>query len=89
MGEVMLWFLYFITLVAKGSAVAIIGVQEGVNADTGERPFRQEFSVFKDSGAAFDLYIQALYYFTQESQDNEQSYFSIAGNCAFYLWPLG
>lgn len=81
MGEMLLWFLYFTTLVAKGSAVAITGVQAGVNADTGERPFRQEFSVFQSTGAAFDLYIQALYQFTQEDQSNEQSYFSIAGNC--------
>lgn len=88
MGEIILLFLYFITLIAKGSAVVITGVQAGVNAETGERPFRQEFSIFKDSGAAFDLYIQALYYFTQEDQGNEQSYFSIAGNCASYPWPL-
>ena len=83
MGKMLRWFLYFITLVAEGSAVAITGPQAGVNADTGERPFRQEFSVFKDSGAAFDLYIQALYFFEQENQSNLLSYFSIAGNCTF------
>lgn len=86
MARMLLWFLCFITLAAKGSAVAITGPQAGVNAATGERPFRQEFSVFKDSGPAFDLYIQALYYFTQEDQSNLLSYFQICGNCT--LFPL-
>lgn len=88
MGKMLRWCLYLITLAATGSAVAITGPQAGVNTDTGERPFRLEFSVFRNSGPPFDLYIQALYYFTQEDQSNELSYFSVAGNCLFDLWLL-
>ena len=89
MGKMLRWFLYFITFAAQGSAVAITGPQAGVNTETGERPFRQDFSVFKVSGAAFDLYIQALYYFQQDDQSDELSYFQISGNFAFCLWLLG
>lgn len=77
----LLGFLSLITLVARSSAVAITGPLGGVNETSGERPFRLEFSVFKDSGPAFDLFIQALYYFEQEDQDNLLSYFQVAGTC--------
>lgn len=81
MGKMLLWLLYIITLAAQGSAVAITGPQAGVNTATGERPFRLEFSVFKDSGPAFDLFIQAFYYFQQADQADQLSYFQVAGNC--------
>ena len=68
--------------------MAITGPQAGVNAETGERPFRQEFSVFKDSGPAFDLYIQTLYYFMQEDQSSLLSYFQVAGNYILFFFPV-
>lgn len=74
------WALFFIALVARGSAVSIKGPQAGVNTTTGERPFRQEFSVFQNSGPAFDLYIQSLYYFMQQNQSDLLSYYQVAGN---------
>ena len=58
---------------------AITGPQGGVNQYTGERPFRQEFSSFKRSGPAFDLYILSLHQFQQQSQSSLLSYFQVAG----------
>jgi tyrosinase len=78
MKRLIIWLIGLIALAAKGDAVTVTGPQAGVNAATGERPFRQEFSVFQNSGPAFDLYIQALYYFMQDDQSNVQSYFQIA-----------
>lgn len=65
--------------VILGNAVAIRGIQAGVNPSTGRRPFRQEFSTFKNSGPAFDLYIQALQRFQQRDQTTLLSYFQVAG----------
>ena len=59
---------------------AITGSQGGVNQYTGERPFRQEFSSFKTSGPAFDLYILSLQLFQQHNQSILLSYFQVAGN---------
>ncbi|CAD6586306.1 MAG: hypothetical protein ASARMPREDX12_002329 [Alectoria sarmentosa] len=47
----------------------------GVNAVTGQRPFRQEFSTFKNSGPAFDLYILSLQQFQQQNQSALLSYY--------------
>ncbi|KAL8714757.1 MAG: hypothetical protein Q9220_001270 [cf. Caloplaca sp. 1 TL-2023] len=62
-----------------GNAVAVRGIQTGVNPRTGERPFRQEFSIFRNSGPAFDLYILSLQKFQQCNQTILLSYFEIAG----------
>ncbi|KAL8742761.1 MAG: hypothetical protein Q9190_004809 [Brigantiaea leucoxantha] len=66
-------------LAALGNAVAIKGAQGGVNFITGERPSRQEFSTFRSSGPAFDLYILALQRFQQQNQSSPLSYFQVAG----------
>ncbi|KAI4171467.1 MAG: hypothetical protein LQ343_004205 [Gyalolechia ehrenbergii] len=66
-------------LAILGNAVAVRGIQAGVNPRTGRRPFRQEFSTFKNSGPAFDLYIQALQRFQQRDQTALLSYFQVAG----------
>ena len=58
---------------------AITGVQGSVNGFTGERPVRQEFSTFKNSGPAFDLYILALQQFQQQNQSALVSFFQVAG----------
>ena len=58
---------------------AITGLQGGVNAATGERPARQEISVFQHAGAAFDLYILALQQFAERDQADQFSYYQIAG----------
>ena len=65
-----------------GYAVAITGLQGGVDAASGERPTRQEISVFQYAGAAFDLYILALQIFMQRDQADQFSYYQIAGRLA-------
>ena len=60
-------------------AFAITGLQGGVNAATGERPIRQEISVFQYAGPAFDLYILALQQLVQRDQADQFSYYQIAG----------
>ena len=69
-------------------AIAIEGAQGGVNAATGERPFRQDIATFQTSGAAWDLYILSLSQFTQVEQSNPLSYFQIAGihGHPYYAW---
>lgn len=59
------------------SAVAVTGVSAGVNKATNERPFRQEINSFSQSGPAFDLYIQALQIF--QNQSGNLGYFDISG----------
>lgn len=72
-------------LTAVGNAIAVRGIQAGVDTRTGRRPFRQEFSTFKNSGPAFDLYILALQAFGQRDQSTPLSYFGIAGTFAQLL----
>lgn len=78
-------FLTLISLViaicvaSLANAVAITGPQGGVNTITGQRPFRQEFSTFKDSGPAFDLYILSLQQFQQQNQSTLLSYYQVGG----------
>ncbi|MCJ1262196.1 hypothetical protein MMC22_002066 [Lobaria immixta] len=74
-----LWALLSLTFVTWVSTIAIKGPQGGVDVLTGERPLRQEFSVFKDSGPAFDLYIQSLRHFMQQNQSSLLSYYSVSG----------
>lgn len=68
-----------------GNAWTIRGIQAGVNAYTGERPLRQDFSTFKNSGPAFDLYIQALSRIQQADQKHILSYFEVAGECYCFV----
>ena len=84
----MAWFrLAYIFVIAAlatlGNGVAIKGIQTGVDPRSGRRPFRQEFSIFKNSGPAFDLYIQALLRFYERDQTALLSYFQVAGT-----WPV-
>lgn len=77
MAMLTLWVsLTFVTWV---STIAIKGPQGGVDVLTGERPIRQEFSLFKDSGPAFDLYIQSLREFMQRNQSSLLSYYEVSG----------
>ena len=69
-----------ICLASLTNAVAIVGSQGGVNTATGQRPFRQEISTFKDSGPAFDLYILSLQQFQQQNQSALLSYYQVGGN---------
>ena len=59
---------------------AITGLKGGVNQISGQRPFRQDFSTFKNSGAAFDLYILALQQLQQQNQSTLLSYYQVAGD---------
>ena len=61
-------------------AVAITGPQGGVSIISGQRPFRQEISTFKNSGPAFDLYILSLQQFQRQNQSALLSYYQVAGN---------
>ncbi|MCJ1391703.1 hypothetical protein MMC18_004568 [Xylographa bjoerkii] len=74
------WVLLFFVVRSIASATfAIKGIHAGVNAVTGQRPFRQEFSTFQNAGPAFDLYIQALQQLTQTNQTTMLSYYAVAG----------
>ena len=66
--------------VAVANAYAITGAQGGVNLATGQRPLRQEISVFQNAGPAFDLYILAFQQFAQEDQTLLLSYYQVAGS---------
>jgi len=79
---------YCLTMAASAveASVAIIGAQGGVNIYSGQRPMRQEFSMFKDSGPAFDLYILSFQRFVEQDQTELLSYYLVAGNlstCSF------
>lgn len=60
-------------------AFSITGVTNGVNQSTGQRPLRQNFLTFQNSGPPFDLYIQSLQYFMQLNQALPESYYQVAG----------
>ena len=80
-----------ICLASLANAVAITGPQGGVNKVTGQRPFRQDISTFKDSGPAFDLYILSLQMFQQQNQSALLSYYQVGGNVpllVFDVWLL-
>ena len=80
-----------ICLLSLADALAITGPQGGVNTATGQRPCRQEFSTFKNSGPAFDLYILSLQRFQQQNQSALLSYYQVAGEVpplVSYTWLL-
>lgn len=74
-----LWSLLSLVLVTSVNTIAIRGALGGVNLSTGERPARLDFSVFKDSGPAFDLFIQSLRLFQQQNQSSVISYYRVCG----------
>lgn len=57
----------------------VMGVPAGVNTDTGERPTRRDLKEFQASGAAFDLYVQALDQFQKDDQSDFLSYYEVSG----------
>ncbi|KAI9806999.1 MAG: hypothetical protein M1833_002657 [Piccolia ochrophora] len=63
----------------RTKAYVITGPDGGVNAQTGERPARQEIRTFQNSGPAWDLYIQALQTFQQLGQGEQLSYYQVSG----------
>ncbi|MCJ1417075.1 hypothetical protein MMC32_003414 [Xylographa parallela] len=71
--------LLFVVRTIASATFAINGVHAGVNVLTGQRPFRQEFSIFQNAGPAFDLYIQALQQLAQTNQSAMLSYYAVAG----------
>lgn len=87
-----LFFLF--GLIALGQSIAITGPStpatngtngvNGVNGTTVLLPSRPEFSKFRASGPAFDLYILALQQFYQQDQTQLLSYYRVAGT-RFYL----
>ena len=68
-----------LTLAPVVSSYAITGILGGVDRTTGQRPFRQEFSTFRNSGPAFDLYILSLQQLQQQNQSALLSFYQVAG----------
>ena len=66
-------------LVPSARSVAIRGVIGGIDASTGQRPSRQEFTTFASSGPAFDLYLLSLQKFQQQNQSGLLSYYQVSG----------
>ncbi len=79
-GFQVLFYLLLMVASAVEASVAITGPQGGVNIFSGQRPMRQEFSTFKDSGPAFDLYILSFQQFVEQDQSELLSYYLVAGN---------
>ena len=75
-------------LASLANAVAITGSQGGVNDVTGQRPSRQDITMFKDSGPAFDLYILSLQRFQQQNQSTLSSYYQVAGNGPLLVYDV-
>ena len=67
------------TFVVVASSYAITGALGGVDAATGQRPVRHDFTSFQHAGPAFDLYILALQDFAQQDQALLLSYYQVAG----------
>ncbi|KAL8405674.1 hypothetical protein RB596_004511 [Gaeumannomyces avenae] len=63
----------------QNQPVAITGVTSGVNTATGQRPARLDINTLQNSGAQWDLYILGLLRFQSQAEDDELSYFQIAG----------
>lgn len=57
---------------------AIAGATSGINNSTGARPFRLPIAELQQSGAAWDLYIQALQYWQSLDQSNMFSWYKVA-----------
>ncbi|KAI9680130.1 MAG: hypothetical protein M1817_005147 [Caeruleum heppii] len=74
-----LFFFFTSWLLASGHGYTITGPTGGVNGQTGQRPFRQDFRTFQNSGAAFDLFVLAWQRFQQQNQTELLSYFQVSG----------
>lgn len=68
-----------ITLSKQIAGYGITGLSGGVNTATGERPVRRDLRDLQSSGAAFDLYVQALAQFQADDQSDLVSYYEVAG----------
>lgn len=80
MDRIIVVTLLWLTWVMRvSSTVAIGGPAIGVTAGMGERPFRQEISIFQNSGPAWDLYLQSLSYVMERDQSELLSYYQVAG----------
>ena len=77
-----------VCLASLANAVAITGSQGGVNDVTGQRPSRQDITIFKDSGPAFDLYILSLQKLQQQNQSTLLSYYQVAGNGPLLVYDV-
>ena len=60
-------------------AVVVLPVSGGVNQKTGERPARQEIIKFSNSGPQWDLYILTLQAIQEASQEEQLSWYQVAG----------
>ncbi|KLU85588.1 hypothetical protein MAPG_04611 [Magnaporthiopsis poae ATCC 64411] len=63
----------------QNQPVAITGVTTGVNTATGQRPARLDINTLQNSGPQWDLYILGLLRFQTQAEDDQLSYFQIAG----------
>lgn len=61
------------------SALSVTGALGGLQPGSRERPMRQEISGFAQSGAAWDLFVQALQEFQSAPITDMLSYFQVAG----------
>lgn len=72
--------MLFVMLMFQGvGAFKVTGVTSTATNISGLRPFRRDIEEFSQSGAAFDLYIQALNEFQRMDQDDPLSYYQVAG----------
>ncbi|KAI9806662.1 MAG: hypothetical protein M1825_006119 [Sarcosagium campestre] len=60
-------------------AYAITGPSGGVNPTSGARATRREIRDFQTTGAAWDLYLQALQQFELKNQNDQFSFYQVAG----------
>ena len=80
--SIMSWLVLAAAPSLVSAALAIkgpSGPDAGINAETGERPAREEINKFKTSGPAWDLYVQAFAQFQASQQGDLASYYQVAG----------
>jgi len=70
--------LAFVARTASASW-AITGASSGIDSSTGARPFRLPLEELEQSGAQWDLYVQALQFWQSLDQTNMFSWYQIAG----------
>lgn len=74
---------------AASASWAISGASSGIDNSTGARPFRLPITELQQTGAAWDLYIQALQYWQSLDQSNMFSWFEIACKLVLFLIHIG
>ena len=77
--QLLFHILMMVSSVVEAS-VAITGATGGIDGLSGQRPMRQDFSTFQNSGPAFDLYILSFKEFLEQDQAELLSYYQVAGN---------